>query len=417
MLIPIIGTVEFEEIILERGKGSWLWDVDGKRYLDCESGCWCTNLGHGNEDINQAAIKQMNQLLHTGTRFLANSTISASENLCKLIGEEYGKATFLNSGSESVEFAIHLAKLASRKKLIVSISGGYLGAYGTASKASGTTESDQVQKLPLIEISKNCIKIDQSPPICQEKCLDQSKELITDLRNNNNIACFVFESILVTGGVHKPCSSLVKAICSIVRDQGGYIIANEVTTGFGRTGKLFGYMHHDIKPDIIALGKALGNGFPVSAVFTTSVIEDKATKNGLVYAQSHQLDPFGAAIANAVISKFKHLVPVKNACKIGNEITNFLKELKSPFFKEIRSYGLTIAIEIINNQQISSDQIIDRINDLLLKDGIIIGFSKRMKVLRILPPLIWSQEELNFFIHQFSKVINKISIEFRSIEN
>ncbi|MHA2365889.1 MAG: aminotransferase class III-fold pyridoxal phosphate-dependent enzyme, partial [Candidatus Hodarchaeales archaeon] len=259
MNFPIITTNEFEEIQLSRGKGCFVWDNNDNKYLDVESGIWCCNLGHNHPEINAVAKQQIDKFIHVGSRFLTPITISAAKNLCQLLpGDDFSKVTFLNSGSESVDFAIKIAKLCSNKSKVISISGGYLGAFGLAASASGSNEKANYIKIPLITESKNCQKN------CDFSCIES--DLLTNLKNDDNLSCFVFEAVLVSGGIYKPCTNLIQEICKIVHNQGGYIVANEVTAGFGRTGKLFGYLHHQIDPDIIALGKALGNGFPVSAV-------------------------------------------------------------------------------------------------------------------------------------------------------
>ncbi len=307
--------------------------------------------------------------------------------------------TFLNSGSESVDFAIKIAQLVTQKSIIVSIAGGYLGAFGAASSASGTEKNINNIKIPLI--TDSYAKSRQCENICNFSCIES--DLWSTL--STNIACFVFESILVSGGIYKPCTKLIQEICRLVQKQQGIVISNEVTTGFGRTGKLFGYLHHKIMPDIVSLGKALGNGFPISAIVTTKEIDKVLQQVNFYYAQSHQLDPFGCAIAYKVIQLFTETDFPQNASKIAEDILQFLKEVKSPFIKDVRGYGMTIGIEIQDYQNISALEILDMINSTLLQKGIIIGLSKFRNLLRFLPPLVIDEKEIHFFKEQFEATI------------
>ncbi|MHA2249268.1 MAG: class-III pyridoxal-phosphate-dependent aminotransferase [Candidatus Kariarchaeaceae archaeon] len=398
----IISTMDFEKTLLTRGEGCWVLDIDENKYLDCESGIWCNNLGHRHPEINKSAKQQIDKLIHTGTRFLTPITIKTATSLCQLLPGDFSKVTFLNSGSESVDFAIKIARLSTQKSIIVSITGGYLGAFGAASSASGSEDKSNNIKLPLI--TDSYAKSRQCEDSCDFSCINS--DIWSALKTN--IACFVFESILVSGGIYKPCTKLIQEICRIIHKQQGIVISNEVTTGFGRTGKLFGYLHHQISPDIVTLGKALGNGFPISAVVITNEIDKKLQDLNFYYAQSHQLDPFGCAIADKVIQLFTETDFSQQSSKLAEEILQFIKETKTPFIKAVRGYGMTIGIEIQDYRKNAALEILEMINSMLLQRGIIIGLSKFRNLLRFLPPLIIREEEIKFFKEHYEDTITQI---------
>jgi acetylornithine aminotransferase len=256
-----------------RAENCYLYDSQGRRYIDFESGIWCTALGHSHPRINQVMHSQIEKIVHLGTRYPADLAEQVAMDVLDLVGLEGGKCAFLSSGSEAVEFGVQAARCISGKPLLLSFSNSYLAAYGSAGRKSAVEwhlfdwaahsnleEGDWLKDIPF-----------------------------------ERIGGFVFEP----GGsgssfVRFPPGDVVQAIVSRIRQAGGWIVANEITTGMGRTGKWFGFQHYNIQPDIVALGKGLGNGYPVSAVAMRRDMAEKLEESGFRYAQSHQNDRWAA---------------------------------------------------------------------------------------------------------------------------
>ena len=181
----------------------------------------------------------------------------------------------------------------------------------------------------------------------------------------------------------------------------------------GRTGKKFGYEHYQITPDIIALGKALGNGYPVSAVVTRSDLEAQLASYELYYAQSHQLDPLGTSIALKVIEVFEEENIIEKLQPKIEKIHSFLKSLSHSFIKEIRSYGFIFAIEFnkLGTDYLGKDRVwelIARMIEDLLEEGVMIGYNVNKNQVRFLPPLTISDDEIEFLIKAMVKVFDEI---------
>ena len=399
MFKHILQTNEFETILVDKAEGSWIWDVEGNKYLDCTSGVWCLHLGHNHPDIIQTIRDQSEKLIHRNNRFLTPVTIEAAETILKFIPGDFNKITFLNSGSEAVEFAIILAKKITGRNQIISLQDSYCGAYGTAKSISYTSGIEDKLKIPYGTCkTDNCT--------CLEGLLPTLDELFSD--ESFSPAGFVLEPIIVSGGIQKPCKEYIEEVCKRVREVGGLIITNEVTTGFGRSGKKFGFMHYNIEPDIIALGKSLGAGYPISAIATYSHLEAKIPQNQKYYVQSHQLDPLGAAIAKTFVEIIEAENIIEGSQKTIRQLSEFLSSIDYPFVKEIRSFGMIIGVQIQSYQDKTSKEIIIAIKDQLLKEGIMIGLSLGKNLLRILPPLNLRKEELEFFIDKISLVFGNI---------
>jgi acetylornithine aminotransferase len=395
----ILKTNQFEHILIERATGSWIVDVNGKKYLDCESGMWCCNLGHNPPEIIEVIKTQSSKIIHRNKGFLNPVTIKAAEKLLDFIPGNYDKITFLNSGSEAVEFAINFAKKITKRKNVLSLKDSYLGAFGIARDISFTSQEKMEFKLDY--------------PISEGNDSDNLEEFIEEANSviNNqadDIACFVLEPIMIGGGVLKPCSNFVEHICNKMKEIRALVIVDEVTTGFGRAGKKFGYELFDITPDILALGKALGNGYPVSAIVTRSDLEEKLSPSELYYAQSHQLDPLGTSIALKVVELYESKEIIEKSKTTIEKLHSFLKSLSYPFIQEVRSFGLIYAIvfRVFNN--LSTIDLVLKIKDDLLEAGVMIGYSTGKEQIRFLPPLNITNEEIEFLQRKIIQVFDSV---------
>ena len=390
----ILKTNDFESILINKAKGSWFWDVDGKKYLDCESGMWCCNLGHNHPKIVEAIKNQLSEISHRNGRFLTPITLEAAEEVLKFFPHKYDKITFLSSGTEAVEFAINIAKKITNRDKLLSLSDSYLGAYWQA-EASSYTSKESKLKIPYCKNQLgNC------------DCLDKYSFVIDEIFQNESSApaCFILEPIMVSCGIYKPCSNFIRYLNEKIHEVNGLLIVDEVTTGFGRAGFKFGYQHFKLNPDVIAIGKALGNGYPISAVITNSSLESKCNHTDLHYVQSHQLDPLGAAFAKAVVNVYDEEKIIEKISSKINDLKKFFESLSDPYIKEARSFGMIFALQLQQIKNLSSENLVIKLKDLLMKEGIMVGISLRKELLRFLPPLNISQSEIEFLKEKLTYV-------------
>ena len=266
--------------------GIYLSDDKGKRYMDLESGVWCTSLGHGNARINDLIRKQIGAFMHAGFCYSGDILEEAADSVLSITGFENGNCVFLCSGSEAIELARQISKHMTDRKHSMTLHDSYLGSY------SSVTDRNRDWYVFNWEECMNCPHKDN----CDMNC---EKLLVIP----GDISEFIFEPGSSSGFVRFPPKALIQNIIRIVRSQGGKIIANEVTTGTGRTGKWFGYNHYQIEPDIVAIGKGIGNGYPVSVTVINEQTVRELKKDTFRYMQSHQNDPLGAAVVNEVILK------------------------------------------------------------------------------------------------------------------
>jgi acetylornithine/N-succinyldiaminopimelate aminotransferase len=222
-----------------------------------------------------------------------------------------------------------------------------------------------------------------------------------------SIGAFVFEpGGSGSGFVRFPPKQLVRDIAQRVKPAGGFVVANEITTGMGRTGKWFGFQHYDIQPDIVALGKGLGNGYPVSAVAMTRNIAEQLENNGFRYAQSHQNDPLGCAVALEVISTMLEESLVEKGNVIGGFFLEGLNRLRKKYtiVKEARGRGMLLALEFRTHESFSATAAYHA----LLEKGFLAGYYPAGNILRFDPALTIPKEDIMRFLECQGNVLAEV---------
>lgn len=374
--------IKFDDIV--DSDNCYLFNSQGKRFVDLESGVWCTCVGHNNKRINKLITSQINKITHTGFCYLHPQLEITAKKVLEITGINHGKCEFLCSGSEAVEYGMRIARLISNQKLALTFSDSYFGAYGDAAYRS----SDNWYIYNWIDCD----------------CKESGKGCIGDCNSFRKIpfekiGTFLIEPGSSSGLVRFPSMELIAKIVTNVRSNGGIVIANEITTGIGRTGKWFGYQHYNFTPDIVAIGKGIGNGYPVSiTVVSDSVLEHREISN-FRYAQSHQNDPLGAFVALEVINIIEEDNLLVRCLELGYHLRNRLMDLitEKTIIKQVRSRGLMLAIEFKRNAR--------QVYEELLTRGYIVCWRPNTEVLRIDPALTVDKDILDGFTETLSGVL------------
>ena len=363
------------------GQGSYVFDDQGRRYMDLESGVWCLSLGHNHKRVNAAINEQLRTISHTGFCYASSITDQAAGALLEQFALPGGRCIFLSSGSEAIELARSMATHLTGCRKTMALHDSYLGAYSSLRER---------------EVDWHLVNWSG---------LDDTK---TDQRNAQecnllgavptSINAFIFEPGSASGAVRFPPKQLIHELASRVRSQGGLLIANEVTTGFGRTGRWLGCDHYDLSPDIIVLGKGIGNGYPVSAVLMSGSVADALAERPLQYSQSHQNDPLGAAVVSAVLHELRQQGLVQRSRETGRRIEAWLQEMvDGTVVQDVRGRGAMFAVDLIDAERAAS------LHRALLDAGYIVGL--RGRSLRIDPPLIVSLSEMRGFAERLAQLI------------
>lgn len=354
--------------------GLYLFDDKGKKYMDLVSGVWCTSIGHNNGEINNIIKKQVDSLMHAGFCYSSEIVEKAAKSILNIANFHNGKSVFLCSGSEAIELSRQMSQHLTGNHVSLTLHDSYLGAYASI------TDKSRGWHLFNWELCRTCPDKDRCLPTCQ-----QLQEI------PKNVSEFIFEPGSSSGFVRFPPQSLIKNIAKIVRENGGKIIVNEVTTGIGRTGKWFGYQHYDINPDFIAVGKGIGNGYPVSATLIGESVSKQLELRPFRYGQSHQNDPLGASIIHGVIQYIENNDLISKAEKNGMYLKHKLEALvDKDIFLKTRGRGLMFIFEIKDKRTTNS------IYNNLIEKGFLT--CNRGTALRVDPPLTITKSEIDHFI-------------------
>jgi acetylornithine/N-succinyldiaminopimelate aminotransferase len=358
------------KIDIERAKGIYIYDSKGKEYMDTFSGIGVMALGHSNQRVNNAIIEKLERHSHISNFFLDEKTEKVSELLAK--NDE--KVFFTNSGTESMEFALKIAKKIIGKSKILYFSNSFHGRTLGALSVNGFENLTK----PFEPLLPNTIECEYN----------NSNELRRILSKNEDIKAIVFEVIQGSGGVKQIDREFVDLIKEYASKNDIILIADEIQSGLYRTGYKFAFEEYNLDPDIITLAKALGGGIPLGAV----IMKDKISKylekgdHGSTFAPN----PLGLAASKVVLEE---LTKIKDEIKEkGNYFIKKIEAIKSDKIKEIRGNGLMIGIELKE----SDEKLIEK----GIKNGLLINVLKN-RIIRLLPAL-------NIAYPEIDKIIEKL---------
>jgi len=401
-------TNPFNPVTLVRGQGCTVWDTSGKSYLDLHSGTWCAVLGHGHPKWLAAVQEQTTKLTHTGASFLSTEIEEALTKLKQILPHELNRAVFLNTGSEAVEMALKIACSATGSDGIFTIEGSYYGAttFALALSEAGRTAGylpsiGHIYRLP----TPNCKRctMGQTWPCDDFPCLNALAQWAE--KNKHRAAAILYEPVMEAGIIVPPIGYCAR-LRTLASQFNILLIAEEVTTGMGRTGHWFAFEHDNIVPDILVIGKAIGAGLPVSVVVTTSEVEKRSQKIMGRHVQSHQNDPFSGRIVSAVISILQEEQLVERAAEQGAYLLTKLKELQLECLaiSEVRGRGIMVGVELHPDVASKGAEIAKR----LLEIGFIIDFHSPTATFRLFPPYVISNEEIDGFTKAFKQVLSEV---------
>jgi 4-aminobutyrate aminotransferase-like enzyme len=353
-LFPAVATYYQEPIALVKGEGEYVWDDAGNKYLDCFGGVLTVSIGHANPKVNDAIIEQVKTISHTSTLYANKPQGDLAEKLAEISPGNLKKSFFTSTGTEADDTAIMAAKLATGRHEIIVLRHSYSGRSATALSAVGhsTWKPLPSQVAGMVHAAApycyRCpFKLEY--PSCGVACAKDIKEVI-QTSTTGEIAAFMAEPILGVGGFIVPPPEYFGIAYDIARQHGGLCIADEVQTGWGRTGdKWFGIEQWGVTPDIMTSAKGMGNGVPIGWTIATAEVADKYP--GLTFA-TFGGNPVSSAAALAVIKEIEDNDLRTNARVVGNYFREKLEELKEkyPVIGDVRGMGLMQAVELVKDR-------------------------------------------------------------------
>ena len=375
------------DVVTERAEGAWLYDHEGKRYLDCLAAYSAVNQGHCHPKILQALIKQARKVTLTSRAFRNDQLPLLCKDLHELTG--FDKVLPMNTGAEAVETAIKTARKWGYK--VKGIPEGQAEIIVCAKNFHGRT-------VTIVGFSTDAQYREGFGPFTPGfKIVPFGDARALEQAINTNTCAFLVEPIQGEAGIIIPPAGYLKEASEICRQADVLLIADEIQSGLGRTGKLFAYMHEGIKPDVVIVGKALSGGFyPVSAVLARKGILEvfRPGDHGSTFGGN----PLGCAVARAALRVLiEERLPERSA-ELGTYFLGLLQTLCSPDLKEVRGKGLWIGLELHSPARPYCEA---------LKDEGLLCKETHERVIRVAPPLIIRRAEIDWAFERIKEVIEK----------
>ncbi|MCK9151035.1 acetylornithine transaminase [Methanobacterium alcaliphilum] len=378
----VMQTYGRQPLALSHGKGAEVWDVEGNSYLDCFAGIAVNNVGHAHPKVALSICHQAQRLIHCSNVYYTQEQVELAQLLTKI--SPHDRVFFANSGAEANEGAIKLARKYTGKGEIIATENSFHGRTLATVTATGQDKYKEPFK-PLPAGFKHV-------PYGDIQAISQT---ITE-----DTAAVILEPIQGEGGIIIPPQGYLRDVKNLCQHHDILLILDEVQTGFGRTGEMFASQLFEVEPDITTVAKAMGGGYPIGAILANERIASAFTPGD--HGSTFGGNPLGCAAAKAAIEVILDDNLAYQSRVLGDYFKKKLESLKSKygFIKEVRGRGLMIGLEMT----ISCDEIVSE----ALKEGLLINCTAG-NVLRLAPPLVISQGELDKAVEILDRVLGKIS--------
>ena len=370
------GVYAKQTLTIVRGQGALLFDADGVEYLDCSSGHGVANLGHAHPKIADALYKQANTLVTLFETFPNDQRALLMEKITALV-PGLDRVFFCNSGTESVEAAFKFARISTGRKNFVAAMRAFHGrTFGSLSATFNKKYREGFEPLlpGVSHISYNNIE-----------ALDKAV--------NEETAAVILEVVQGEGGVYPASLDYIQAARRICDERGALLIVDEIQSGFGRTGRMFAIQHFGVTPDLLTCAKSLAGGVPMGAVLIGQNVKNLTPG---VHGSTFGGNPLSCAAANASLDVMKDEDLPGQAAAKGAYLIEKLKSIPSPNIREVRGLGLMIGIEM--KQKVAPYL-------KALQDRKIIALNAGMTVIRLLPPLVITYEQIDHLVAALTEVL------------
>jgi len=414
-LSPSLSLSYDKPLHIVRAKGQFLYDSKGDRYLDAVNNI--QHVGHCHPKVVSAASEQYG-ILNTNTRYLDETVINYAKDLTNYLPNGLTTCFFTNSGSESNDLALRLARTATDSKETIVLDGAYHGHVSSLIDISpykhnskgGSGPPSYVHTVPMPDSYRGKYRREEA----LTGYIDELKNILYSIKKNGkNISAFVVESIMGCGGQLILPDGFLERAFELVRDEGGVCIADEVQIGFGRVGsKFWGFETANVQPDIVTMGKSMGNGHPLSVVVTKKQIADKFN-NGMEYFNSFGGNPVSCAVGKAVLNVIEDEKLQQNAHKVGEYLLEKLKQIQGefPLIGQVRGMGLFIGIELIKEKSklIPAHAEAEKVvNEMMRKRILLSTDGPDHNVIKIKPPMVFSTENADELVLNLSEVLGNM---------
>ncbi len=395
-----------------RGEGAWLFDVDGRRYVDMYNNVPC--VGHANPAVVEAMARQQ-ATLNVNSRYLHEGIVAFAERLTALHGDAIESVVFSCSGTEAIEIALRMARMATGRMGLICTDATY---HGNSELVSGLTrvrhaqpEGEHVRAIPFPDLYRPLVDGLTESQLA-DAYLDRLDRAIHSLEvDGGGLAALVVCPIFANEGLPRAPAGFIARAAKRVRAAGGLVISDEVQAGYGRTGRWWGYQVAGFEPDIVVTGKPMGNGLPLAATAASQSLVE-TFRGRTRYFNTFASSPLQAAVGMAVLDEIEGRGLPDHALQLGGHLQAALtaRMPRWPAMGEVRGEGLFIGVEMIKaNGDADPLLAIDLANRLKDKGFLTSHAGALANVLKIRPPLVFSQADADAFLDAFDAVITDLN--------
>ncbi|HEV8552076.1 MAG TPA: aspartate aminotransferase family protein [Casimicrobiaceae bacterium] len=404
--------------IVDKAQGCYVWDSTGKKVLDFTSGQMCATVGHSHPNIVAAIKKSCDTALHLFSGMIPRSVVQLADALSKIVPKPLRKSLMLNTGSESNEAAIKMAKLYTGGFEVIGLGGSWHGVTGNAGSVSFASDrkgygpgAPGIFVLP--EPNAYRCPVKHCRDKCDRTCMTVGFELY-DMQSVGAPAAVIAEPVISAGGVIVPPKGYFDALQSEARKRGMLLIFDEAQTAFGRLGHWFAASHLNVTPDIMTVSKTLGGGMPLAAVITNDEVEEVCHRRGFAFYTSHVSDPLPAAVGLAVLETIEREQLLKRSQEMGTYLAERLRELQNRHEEigDVRGMGLLMGIELVKDRETREPH--HELGSLTTQRCMELGLSmnirrrpERGSVWRIAPPLTVTTADVDLAMTIFDQALSE----------
>lgn len=417
-VISPASRMPYYPFVMKRGKGATIEDIDGNRYIDFLSSAAAINTGHAHPSVVKAIKEQVNNFInYTSAYMYYKNMVELAQELVQITpGNMAKKVSFGLSGSDANDGAIKLARSFTKRQKIIAFLRSYYGStYGAISLSAISLNMrrnmgpflPEIYHVPYPDCYRCPFKL--KPANCNLDCLDYLKMILETLIPAEEVAAVIIEPIQGDAGIIVPPEKYLPALKKICEDNNILFVAEEVQTGFGRTGKWFAIEHWGIEPEVILLGKAIASGMPLSAIVAKKEIMDSWDAPAHLFTMGG--NPVCCAAALATISVIKNEKLVERSKEMGNYIQSRFNELKKEheLIGDVRGKGLLIGVDLVSDRENKqrAEKEAAKVCWRCWERGLILTFFSK-SVLRIAPPLVITKKEVDRALDIIEKSIKDV---------
>jgi acetylornithine/LysW-gamma-L-lysine aminotransferase len=371
------GLYSKQPLVLVRGEGARVWDADGREYIDCAGGHGVANVGHAHPAVIQAVTEQVQRLVICPNGFYNDQRAQLLAELTRIGPPGLERAFLCNSGAEAVEAALKFARLSTGRTKVVAAMRGFHGR--TFGALSATWRKPYRQPFEPLVPGFEFVPYNR---------LDSMEQTV-----DGGTAAVILEVVQGEGGVIPGDGDYLRGVQALCLERGALFIVDEVQTGFGRTGRMFASQHHDLRPDLMCVAKAIAGGLPMGAVLIGPRVGDLPKK---VHGSTFGGNPLACAAALATIRAIESEHLPQRAAEVGARLMAGLKTIVSPQIREVRGLGLMVGVEL---KEKSASYL------AALAERGVLALAAGATVIRFLPPLVISAEDVDTVVEQVATVL------------